>query len=125
MAKQFEDLEIWQQSRELCKNIYKITNYELFNKDTVRQLEGTKRFYRTFPIASAVRTQFNWLQYKLLIQIDDVGTSAPLSPRCVSGSERSRTAGLLRCSCLTARNDAKRKIIIQNHINQINQSSDK
>jgi len=33
MAKQFEDLEIWQQSRELCKNIYKITNYELFNKD--------------------------------------------------------------------------------------------
>ena len=52
-------------------------------------------------------------------------TSAPLSPRNVSGSERSRTAGLLRCSCLTARNDVKRKIIIQNHINYINQSSDK
>ena len=33
MAKQFEDLEIWKQSRELCKIIYKITNYELFNKD--------------------------------------------------------------------------------------------
>jgi four helix bundle protein len=33
MAKQFEDLEIWQKSRELCKNIYKNTNYELFNKD--------------------------------------------------------------------------------------------
>jgi len=33
MAKQFEDLEIWQRSRELCKDIYKITNYELFNKD--------------------------------------------------------------------------------------------
>jgi four helix bundle protein len=30
---QFEDLEIWKQSRELCKDIYKITNYELFNKD--------------------------------------------------------------------------------------------
>jgi four helix bundle protein len=33
MAKQFEDLEIWQQSRELCKNIYRITYYELFSKD--------------------------------------------------------------------------------------------
>jgi len=33
MAIQFEDLEIWKQSRELCKDIYKITNYELFNKD--------------------------------------------------------------------------------------------
>ena len=33
MAKQFEDLDIWKQSRELCKDIYKITNYELFSKD--------------------------------------------------------------------------------------------
>jgi four helix bundle protein len=33
MAIQFEDLEVWKQSRELCKDIYKITNYELFSKD--------------------------------------------------------------------------------------------
>ena len=33
MAKQFEDLDIWKQSRELCKDINRITNYELFNKD--------------------------------------------------------------------------------------------
>jgi four helix bundle protein len=33
MAKQFEDLDIWKQSRELCKDIYRITNYELFSKD--------------------------------------------------------------------------------------------
>jgi four helix bundle protein len=33
MSKRFEDLEIWEQSRTFCKNIYKITNYELFNKD--------------------------------------------------------------------------------------------
>ena len=33
MAKRFEDLDIWKQSRELCKDVYKITNYELFNKD--------------------------------------------------------------------------------------------
>jgi hypothetical protein len=33
MAKYFEDLEIWKQAREFCKDIYKITNYELFSKD--------------------------------------------------------------------------------------------
>jgi four helix bundle protein len=33
MTKQFEDLEIWQHSRSLCKEIYRITNYELFNRD--------------------------------------------------------------------------------------------
>ena len=38
---------------------------------SVRQLERARQFYRTYPIASAVRTQFNWLQYKLLIHIED------------------------------------------------------
>jgi len=33
MVRQFEDLEIWRQSRELCKDIYRITKYEVFNKD--------------------------------------------------------------------------------------------
>ena len=33
MAKRFEDLEIWKQSRELCRGIYQITNYEIFSKD--------------------------------------------------------------------------------------------
>ena len=33
MAKQFEELDIWKQSREFCKDIYKISNYELFSKD--------------------------------------------------------------------------------------------
>ena len=33
MVKQFEDLDIWVQGRELCKDIYRISNYELFNKD--------------------------------------------------------------------------------------------
>jgi predicted nuclease of restriction endonuclease-like (RecB) superfamily len=35
-----------------------------------RQLERYRQFYRTFPIASALRTQFNWTHYKLLISID-------------------------------------------------------
>jgi len=33
MAMQFEDLEVWKQSREFCMEIYKVTNYEVFNKD--------------------------------------------------------------------------------------------
>ena len=37
----------------------------------VRQLERARHFYRIYPIASTVRTQLNWSQYKLLISIDD------------------------------------------------------
>lgn len=37
----------------------------------VRQLERFRQFYRTFPIASAVRTQLNWTQYKLLISLEN------------------------------------------------------
>jgi len=33
MVKQFEDLDIWKHSRELCKDIFRITNYEKMNKD--------------------------------------------------------------------------------------------
>jgi hypothetical protein len=38
---------------------------------SVRQLERCRQFYRTFPIASALRTQFNWSQYKMLLSIED------------------------------------------------------
>lgn len=38
---------------------------------TVRQLERYRQFYRTFPIASALRTQFSWTHYKLLLPIDN------------------------------------------------------
>lgn len=37
----------------------------------IRQLERYRQFYRTFPITSALRTQFNWTHYKLLISIQD------------------------------------------------------
>ncbi|MCD0468736.1 YhcG family protein [Flavobacterium sp. JAS] len=37
---------------------------------SVRQLERYRQFYRTFPIASALRTQLSWTQYKLLLSID-------------------------------------------------------
>lgn len=37
----------------------------------VRQLERARQFYIEYPIASALRSQFNWTQYRTLIQIDD------------------------------------------------------
>lgn len=37
---------------------------------SARQLERYRQFFRTFPITSALRTQFNWTHYKLLISID-------------------------------------------------------
>lgn len=37
----------------------------------VRQLERARQFYLEYPIASALRTQFNWMQYRLLIAISD------------------------------------------------------
>jgi len=38
---------------------------------SVRQLERYRQFYRNFPIASALRTQFSWTHYKTLISIDN------------------------------------------------------
>lgn len=37
----------------------------------VRQLEQSRKFYRIYPIANALRSQLNWTQYRLLIQIED------------------------------------------------------
>ncbi|MDR2065109.1 MAG: PDDEXK nuclease domain-containing protein [Prevotellaceae bacterium] len=36
-----------------------------------RQLAFCRQFYRTYPIVNAVRSQFNWMQYRLFIQIED------------------------------------------------------
>lgn len=36
-----------------------------------RQLERARQFYKLYPNASALRTQLNWSQYKMLISISD------------------------------------------------------
>lgn len=36
-----------------------------------RQLNFCRQFYRTYPIVNALRSQLNWMQYRLLIQIED------------------------------------------------------
>lgn len=38
---------------------------------SVRQLEMCRQFYRTFPIANAVRSQFSWTHYRTLIRIEN------------------------------------------------------
>lgn len=38
---------------------------------SARQLECYRQFYRVFPIASALRTQLNWTQYRMLLRLDD------------------------------------------------------
>ncbi|MDE6695745.1 MAG: PDDEXK nuclease domain-containing protein [Muribaculaceae bacterium] len=37
----------------------------------IRQLEQARQFYIEYPIANALRSQFNWTQYRTLIQIAD------------------------------------------------------
>ena len=37
----------------------------------IRQIERARQFFLLYPIASALRTQLNWSQYKMLIAISD------------------------------------------------------
>ncbi|MBQ3635999.1 MAG: DUF1016 family protein [Bacteroidales bacterium] len=55
----------------LTKSLAKLLEPEFGSGFGVRQLERARQFYRTYPIASTVRTQLNWSQYKLLISIPD------------------------------------------------------
>ena len=38
---------------------------------SARQLERFRQFYRTFPNASALRTEFSWTHYKLMLSIEN------------------------------------------------------
>ena len=55
----------------LLKNLAKKLEPEYGSGFSVRQLERSRQFYKMYPIASALRSQFNWTQYKLLIAIPD------------------------------------------------------
>jgi hypothetical protein len=53
----------------LIKNLASTLKPEYGSGFTTRQLERSRQFYRHFPIASTLRSQLNWSQYKLqLIQ---------------------------------------------------------
>lgn len=55
----------------LIKNLAKQLQPEYGSGFGVRQLEMCRRFYRLYPIANALRSQLNWTQYRMLIQIPD------------------------------------------------------
>ena len=55
----------------LIKNLSKQLLPEYGSGFGVRQLERARLFYRNYPIASTLRTQLNWSQYKLLTGIAD------------------------------------------------------
>lgn len=55
----------------LIKNLAARLEPEYGSGFSVRQLERSRQFYRLYPIASAVRSQLNWSQYKMLIAISD------------------------------------------------------
>lgn len=53
----------------LLANLAKVLEPEYGSGFSKRQLERARQFYRLYPIASTLRTQLNWSQYKLLISI--------------------------------------------------------
>ncbi|MCQ2235339.1 MAG: DUF1016 N-terminal domain-containing protein [Paludibacteraceae bacterium] len=55
----------------LIKNLAENLEPEYGSGFGYRQLYRAKQFYRLYPIVSAVRTQLNWSQYRMLIQIPD------------------------------------------------------
>jgi predicted nuclease of restriction endonuclease-like (RecB) superfamily len=55
----------------LIKNLAKQLLPEYGSGFGQRQLERARAFYRLYPIASTLRSQLNWSQYKLLVAISD------------------------------------------------------
>jgi predicted nuclease of restriction endonuclease-like (RecB) superfamily len=55
----------------LIQNLARKIEPEFGSGFSTRQLHRARQFYRLYPIVSALRTQLNWSQYKLLIAIDD------------------------------------------------------
>lgn len=55
----------------LLKKLSKELVPEFGSGFSYRQLAFCRQFYKTYPIVNALRSQFNWTQYRLLIQIDN------------------------------------------------------
>ncbi|MBQ9439346.1 MAG: DUF1016 family protein [Paludibacteraceae bacterium] len=55
----------------LLENLAKRLEPEFGSGFGVRQLKFCRQFYREYPIRNALRSQLNWSQYRMLIQISD------------------------------------------------------
>ena len=55
----------------IIRNLSKALKPEFGSGFGIRQLEQARQFYIEYPKANALRSQFNWTQYRALIQISD------------------------------------------------------
>ena len=55
----------------LVKTLTEKLEVEFGSGFSERQLKFCRQFYRIYPIGNALRSQLNWTQYRLLIQISD------------------------------------------------------
>ena len=55
----------------LVKTLTEKLEVEFGSGFSERQLKFCRQFYRIYPIRNALRSQLNWTQYRLLIQISD------------------------------------------------------
>ena len=55
----------------MADNLAKGIEPEYGSGFSVCQLEMCRQFYRLYPIANALRSQLNWTQYRMHIQISD------------------------------------------------------
>ncbi|WP_051977410.1 DUF1016 domain-containing protein [Necropsobacter rosorum] len=76
--------------RYLIKSLAQQLQPEFGSGFSARQLERYRQFYRCFPIASALRTQLNWTQYKLLLSFDDTDKREFYIAECVKNNWSSR-----------------------------------
>ncbi len=56
---------------KLLRNLGKALESEFGSGFSYRQLAFCRQFYINYPIVNTLRSQFNWSQYRLLIQIDN------------------------------------------------------
>jgi hypothetical protein len=55
----------------LIRNLATELEPEFGSGFSYRQLNWCRQFYRFYPIVNALRSQLNWTQYRMLIQIED------------------------------------------------------
>ena len=95
----------------LLKNLAKRLEPEYGSGFSVRQLERSRQFYKMYPIASTLRSQFNWTHAKKAIgshtDLTDLAEGESLRPRWPAGcivtdGKREYTMRSLRKSALSA-----------------------
>jgi len=102
----------------LIKNLSKKLKPKYGTGFSIRQLERCRQFYKEFPNATAVRTQFSWTHYKLLLPLDNNGKREYYIAEAVKNNWNSRQLERQINSHLYERlllsNDKKRVLAVAN-----------